>query len=384
MEGFSRELLGQPPQVRRAFFDAYTAGHAQLMETYEDLKRAILDAMPGGIILLYGPTGVGKTTLLNKLNKHLTEEALPELEKDRGRFPVVYIRTVTPDKDRFDWKDFFRRLLIQLDEPAVDHKIDVQKWEQSQVNRRLIDDHKTSGSHFRYAAEQALKNRRPLALLVDEAQHIGITGSGQKLLNQLNVLKSIADETKITHVLCGTYELLPFRNLNGQLSRRSRDIHFPRYRADQPEQMKGFQDVLWTFQHKLPLEHMPDLMKDWDFFYERTIGCIGILKDWLSSALALSLRESGVSLTRAHLEATAPSVAQCMRQLTEAVEGERQLTESEESRDLLRQYLQLETGKKGKMAELLPAEPVATAKRSRRGRVGTRNPVRDPIGEKAA
>lgn len=382
--GFPRELLKQPPQARRAYFDTHTTGHPLLREASEALQQAILDAGEGAIIMVYGPTGVGKTTLLKRINKYLTEKALVELEKDRGRFPVVYIRTSTPDAAKFDWKDYFRRLLIKMKEPAVDSKIDVQKWETHHIEEHLIKDDKTPVRRMRYAAEQALRHRRPMAVLVDEAQHFGIVGSGQKLLNQLNVIKSVADDSETTHVLCGTYELLPFRNLNGQLSRRSFHIHFPRYHADQPEEMAAFINVLWTFQHHLPLHKMPELAeKEWDFLYERSIGCVGILKDWLSRALAKSLRESGKTLTRDHLEQTAPSVAQCMKQLTEAVEGERQLTESEESRSSLRQHLGLEKGATTPVIEATKPE-VASKPSRKNSRVGGRNPVRDPIGEKVA
>lgn len=45
----------------------------------------------------------------------------------------------------------FRRLLIEMEEPAVDRKVGTEKWEHHEFNRRLVDDHKTSGSQFRYA-----------------------------------------------------------------------------------------------------------------------------------------------------------------------------------------------------------------------------------------
>jgi hypothetical protein len=35
--------------------------------------------------------------------------------------------------------------------------------------------------------------------------------------------------TGVLHILIGTYELLNFRNLSGQASRRGLDLHFPRY-----------------------------------------------------------------------------------------------------------------------------------------------------------
>jgi hypothetical protein len=40
------------------------------------------------------------------------------------------------------------------------------------------------------------------------------------LQNQMDMLKSLADSTHSRLVLVGTYELLTFRNLSGQLSRR--------------------------------------------------------------------------------------------------------------------------------------------------------------------
>ena len=90
---------------------------------------------------------------------------------------------------------------------------------------------RAAGSEYHHAVERALRFRRPVAVLIDEAQHLARMGSGRRLSDQLDVIKSIANCTGTVHVLLGTYELLAFRNLSAQLSRRSIDIHFPRYRA---------------------------------------------------------------------------------------------------------------------------------------------------------
>ena len=91
---------------------------------------------------------------------------------------------------------------------------------------------KAVGTEYRYAVEQAVRYRRPVAIMIDEAQHLGKIPSGRRLLDQLDVVKSIANQTKTVHVLLGTYDLLAFRNLNVQLSRRSIDVHLARYHAD--------------------------------------------------------------------------------------------------------------------------------------------------------
>ena len=121
--------------------------------------------------------------------------------------------------------------------------------------------------------------------------------SGRRLSDQLDVIKSIANRTGTVHVLLGTYELLAFRNLSAQLSRRSIDIHFPRYRADDPNDRKMFLTVLRSFEQQLPLSEPPDLMKEWEYLYERSVGCVGVLKDWLVRALTGVFRRNAAVLT---------------------------------------------------------------------------------------
>jgi hypothetical protein len=384
--GFPRHLLDQPPDARLAHFVSFKAKHPMLMGTYEELRCSIRDAIPGSLIFVCGPTGAGKTTLLEGIFKNLQEEALGSLETRRDRIPVVRIQAIAPLTGNFDWKDYFRRLLIELEEPVVRGRIDVGRWEEAHRNNmQLIASPKAVGAHLLHAAEQTLHYREP-TVLVDDAQHFAVIGSGRKLLDHLNIVKSVADVTKRTHVLFGTYELLPFRNLNGQLSRRSVDIHFRRYRADDESQRQAFINVLWTFQRQLPLPETPDLVSYWDFFYERSIGCVGVLKDWLTRAYALALEDSAKTLERSHVERRALSVSQCVKMLTEAVQGEKELADDRHAHLKLRASLGLELG--GQEAPGINDTRVGdemspkSARRRRGRRPGQRNAVRDEIGVK--
>lgn len=80
------------------------------------------------------------------------------------------------------------------------------------------------------------------------------------------MIKSIANQTKTVHVLFGTYDLLAFRNLNGQLSRRSIDVHLARYRAEDSEDSQTFINVVRSFEEALPVEDRPDLVSDWESY----------------------------------------------------------------------------------------------------------------------
>ena len=203
--------------------------------------------------------------------------------------------------------------------------------------------------------------------------------SGRRLLDQLDVIKSIANLTSTVHVLFGTYDLLAFHNLNGQLSRRSVDIHFRRYQAENEEDRKVFVNIVHSFAQRLPFAEPPDLAEDWEYLYERSIGCVGILKDWLVRALTQALKMGRTSLMRKDLEGHALSVSQCEKMLSEAVEGELRLQESEEGRSRLRTRLGLVDSDTGR--DRLSGRKSLT----RRGRVrpGQRRPKRDGVGKPA-
>ncbi|MGB3208833.1 MAG: ATP-binding protein [Crinalium sp.] len=374
LNGFPIELLTRPATERLAYFENYTVAHPRLKEVYEILMRTIAEPAGASFIFVYGPSGVGKTTLRLRVEQKLTELALPKLESDRGRVPVVGVEAIAPESKNFNWKDYYTRALIALEEPLIDHKFDYSARGIYRDNSGKINvESKVVAPALRRALENALIYRHPDVFFVDEAQHFGKMASGHKLQDQLDCLKSLANTTGILHCLLGTYELLTFRHLSGQLSRRSVDIHFSRYCADSPEDVQAFKGVLLTFQQQMPLAETPDLVNQWEYFYERTLGCVGILKNWLTRALKDALDKEVPTITLKDLEKRAWSVAQCRRMLQEIQEGERQLSETETDVNNLRSALGL-----GAKTTSLPEEAPKTTRPPQK--VGKRKPKRDPVG----
>ena len=130
--------------------------------------------------------------------------------------------------------------------------------------------------------------------------------SGAKLLDQLDWIKPMTNVTGVVHVLVGPYDLLDFRKLNGQAARRGYDIHFPRYRLQHDAGRQAFQGALHSLLLQMPLAmDLQELMNHWHYFYERSIGCVGVLKDWLVRPVASTLRVHGETLTLARLQSEA-------------------------------------------------------------------------------
>jgi energy-coupling factor transporter ATP-binding protein EcfA2 len=195
--GFPHELLSQPWPARLAYFRAYTMAHPRLLAAREDLLNTIHEVAPNSLILLMGPTGVGKTTLRAKVEQILTTEMLPELRADPVRLPVVSVECIAPESGTFSWRDHFRRLLLQMDEPLVDYKVNPEApVRMGERATKFLPGARAAGSQYHHAVEQALHFRRPVAVLLDEAQHLARMSSGRRLSDQLDVIKSIANCTE--------------------------------------------------------------------------------------------------------------------------------------------------------------------------------------------
>jgi len=107
---FPRHLLKQSIAERITYFKQYTVFHPKLKEAHDALLSAIQEPGDASLIFVYGPTGIGKTTLRLRVQQKLIEAALPTLEDDRGRMPVVGIELKTSGT-----RNFGSSLLSMLD-----------------------------------------------------------------------------------------------------------------------------------------------------------------------------------------------------------------------------------------------------------------------------
>lgn len=371
-EGFPAALLLQPPGARQEYFEQHCLiEHPRLLEA---LQMTIQNLCPpgegararrsGNMVLVIGPSRVGKTTFIRLLQEQLLQQATAQMRCDASFIPFASITAAGSESGRFDWPTYYKSVLRSLQDPFVDGKV-----------VRLPT------RELRGAMEAALIHRRPLAVIVDEAHHLAKAASGRRLQDQLDHLKYFENATGVSHVLVGTYEMRPFRYVNAQLACRSLDVHFPRYNATKEEDCQMFRSVLWALQRQLPVEKEPHLDECWKFLYARSIGCIGLVKLHLNRALNLALAEQAQTITERHLHQTALSEKRVELALRNAIESEAELAETAGADERLLTLLGLkpsQTSRQSTREGDNAAQPVHRARK----RPGTRAEGRDATGPK--
>jgi len=381
---FPLELLDQSQKKRLDYFKNpdMTFMHYLLKNTYNELIRSIYQPAGSSIILLIGPSGVGKSTLMKLLKKKIISESIIEMEKDPSWIPLICVEADAPGRGTFRWRNFYRQVLLEVDEPSIDHKIDYDKinYEEEGIRRgqegKLIIGTRATEDSLRASMKQVLKHRRPYTLAIDEFQHIG-TRAGEELLKaHMDCLKSIVNDTKIPLTGFGTYELINFLELSPQLSRRTKKIHFHRYRWDKDDECQEFQRVLVGLINRMPFSDQPKITRQIvEFCFERSIGNIGTLIDWLSDAYDLAITNNAATLSFDHLNETAKSRQDCEQMITEAIKGEDKLAENEDKSDRLQVLLGM------KPAISVQHSKSANEMNKKQSQPFKRKPVRDKVGE---
>jgi hypothetical protein len=74
--------------------------------------------------------------------------------------------------------------------------------------------------------------------------------------------------------------------VSAQLSRRSVEVQFGRYRTSVDKDRPAFKSMMLTFERQLPVSEEPDLVGLGEWLSEGSLGCVGVLRNWLNRALA--------------------------------------------------------------------------------------------------
>src|SRR2546430_3056515 len=93
---FPSQLMRQPPQARLDYFKTYTVAHPALRLADQAVWNALREPAGASLVFVFGPTGVGKTTLLAQVEKRLIDLALAQGDRGRSHIPTLRLDAVSP------------------------------------------------------------------------------------------------------------------------------------------------------------------------------------------------------------------------------------------------------------------------------------------------
>jgi hypothetical protein len=298
------------------YFKGVIVRHPRMESAIDDVLT--LADSGTNIILLIGPSGVGKTAALFTAEQKIIAERHDDMEADPSLIPVVFVEAQETGEQGFSWRVLYEDIGEKLNEPLIDRKMET-----------VIQDGRwrvhiaSNGGHLyalRTSVVKALKHRHTMLLAIDEAVHI----KKSHIKRHMNALKSLSNVSGLALCLVGSYDLRELLNLSGQVARRAAFVHMERYRVGNKSDEATFAKIVRTLTNQLPLPDPPNLGPRSLVLQRACIGCTGTLKDTLMRALVICLKKGG-KWKDSYLARALLSEAAAEKIFSETSEGERAL-----------------------------------------------------------
>ncbi len=123
-------------EEKKALFTSVTITHRQLEAVHDRIRRAIRQPAGFSFVLVHGPTGVGKTRMMESLAEQARDLLLPQsalassfpltpYRLSPPPMPVLMIEAKFPDKNAFNRGQFYRTILKLLGEQTYPQQMQV-------------------------------------------------------------------------------------------------------------------------------------------------------------------------------------------------------------------------------------------------------------------
>lgn len=297
---FPKELLDATASERLRYFKKEAVvTHSRMEEAATEILEAVGSMCDQNLILLVGPTGVGKTEALRAAVRRAVDERRAEVESKPHIIPAIFVEADAPDRGNFDWRLFYEAGLAELAAPLIGSTLEHRE---RLVGDKIIetlapDDHHrapTTGA-LRRRFRDTLQRRETALVGVDEAVNLLQVHSSRNEKHRRELLRaaggsvrSLVNKSAATIVLAGAFDFYELASASAQLARRSHVVYFQEYR-DSPEDIREFSRALLGLFAHLPIRHSLDPVELGAELFVQGLGCVGVVKTLLQIALMKAL-----------------------------------------------------------------------------------------------
>lgn len=298
--------------------------HTNYVHIRKRIRAGVRAIWPGELIVLVGPSRVGKSRCTNDA-LYVPKMNVPEAD---GRMRVVVVEAENSAKNgEFSTKAFMAACLKAIHHPIYGVQAEDDDW--GLKHDQLL--HRTSEATLRAAFERALEMRQTEYLVIDEAHHVQYAPGGDHAATRiLDSWKCMASKSKVKLVLSGSYKLFPLLGLAPHLVGRQQPLNFARYQATSRSQVEDWEQVLREFSELLRFEGAESLSSWNRTLFEGSLGCVGLLSQWIRACLASMLSEGAEVVTLDRLNSTRLPALQERDLLNEILIGEEDLKRAHE------------------------------------------------------
>lgn len=306
MPAFPIELLDASDEKKKKYFRDYTVHHKNLDDAIDETMMYIRSLVDERIILICGPSGVGKQELIKGIKKKIVETEEVISNETTGYIPYVEVEAIAPVQGSFDFPGLWKTALEEMSLPMMKHLISLGEMEEHDGKGNILIKSDTKKADYEKVLINTLIYRHVKVMIINEAHHMLMVATAKKANWSVNVLKSLAS-CNVPIVLVGTYELLKYLELESefidQSIRRTKIVNFPRYYQDK-EGLKYFGAAAKDLILHMPLKEIdPNIISEnLEYLFEYSLGRIGVLKIWLMDAFSYALEQQAKLLTKKHLE----------------------------------------------------------------------------------
>ena len=246
---------------------------------------------PGNIFYLEGPCGSGKKTVIEDASIEYLKSIQDQLTTDRQKMPIIITRAKSPVKTG----NFIRCLFDDIIESLIIPPNPSTGLSKSLITQKTRANEESQKKHI----EILLHKRKTDTLIITDLHHCKNWDSHirKKGAKTIDLLHSIAASAKCKLVITGEYGTIKHEHLSLDSSSAIKFERLPTYLHSGKalelntdlEDYEHWLDLLESLDRVLNDHHSYNLMKNNSEIFAQTLGCPGLLFDWLKRAASAKL-----------------------------------------------------------------------------------------------